>query len=116
MMKKISNYFLMASVFVMANVSAFADDGVCSLITGLKPVINVLRTLAFVGAAFVLMDWAWGFIKAGEVKKDDLEKKGLGMLVGFFLLFAVGLILQFVGSTGGAKYFNCDITFLGGIK
>jgi len=115
-MKKISNYFLAASVFVMASMPAFAESPVCGLITGLKPVINVLRTLAFVGAAFVLMDWAWGFIKAGEVKKDDLEKKGLGMLVGFFLLFAVGLILQFVGSGKGAEFFNCDITFLGGIK
>lgn len=115
-MKKISNYFLMASVFVMANVPAFADDGVCKLITGLKPIINVLRTLAFVGAAFVLMDWAWGFIKAGKVEKNDLQDKGIGMLVGFFLLFGVGLILQFVGSNTGAEFFKCDITFLGGIK
>ncbi len=115
-MKKISNYFLMASVFVMANVPAFADDGVCKLITGLKPIINTLRTLAFIGAAFVLMDWAWGYIKKGEAKRDDLEKQGLGMLVGFFLLFAVGLILQFVGSNTGAEFFNCDISFLGGMK
>lgn len=115
-MKKISNYFLMASVFVMANVPAFADDGVCKLITGLEPIINTLRTLAFIGAAFVLMDWAWGFIKGGEVKRDDLEKKGLGMLVGFFLLFAVGLVLQFVGSNSGAEFFGCDIAFLGVAK
>lgn len=116
MMKKISNYFLMASVFVMANVPAFADDGVCNLIKGLKPVINVLRTLAFIGAAFVLMDWAWGFIKGGKAEMKDIETKGIGMLVGFFLLFAVGLILQFVGSNSGAEFFKCDITFLGGIK
>jgi len=115
-MKKISKYFLIATTFVMANVPAFADSGVCKLITGLKPVINVLRTLAFVGAAFVLMDWAWGFIKAGEVKREDLEKKGIGMFVGFFLLFAVGLILQFVGSTSGSEFFKCDLGFLGGIK
>ena len=115
-MKKISKYFLIATTFVMANVPVFADDGVCKLINGLKPVINVLRTLAFVGAAFILMDWAWGFIKAGEVKRDDLEKKGLGMFVGFFLLFGVGLILQFVGSTSGAEFFKCDVSFLGGLK
>ncbi|MBO4700910.1 MAG: hypothetical protein J5620_04150 [Alphaproteobacteria bacterium] len=112
-MKKISNYFLAASVFVMASVPAFADEAVCKLITGLKPIINTLRTLAFIGAAFVLMDWAWGFIKKGEVKKDDLQDKGVGMLVGFFLLFSVGLILQFVGSKGGAEFFNCPVDFLG---
>ena len=116
-MKKISNYFLMASVFVMANVPAFAANAVCDLITGLKDVINTLRTLAFVGAAFLLMDWAWGYIKdPDKATKDDMKNKGVGMLVGFFLLFAVGLMLQFVGSNTGAEFFKCDISFLGGIK
>lgn len=108
-MKKISNYFLAASVFVMASVPAFADSPVCDLIRNLKGVINILRTLAFVGAAFVLMDWAWGFIKAGDVKKDDIKDKGIGMLVGFFILFGVGFVLQFVGSTGGQEYFGCVV-------
>ena len=109
MKKKISKYFLIVSTFVMANLPAFAveNKGACDLIDSLKPIIQTLRTLAFIGAAFVLMDWAWGFIKAGEVKKEDLEKKGLGLLVGFFLLFGVGLILQFVGSKAGADYFGC---------
>lgn len=114
-MKKISKYFLIATTFIMANVPAFAageNKAVCDLIDSLKPVINVLRTLAFVGAAFVLMDWAWGYIKAGDVKKDDLKDKGIGMFVGFFLLFGVGMILQFVGSTKGAGYFNCVVTAL----
>lgn len=116
-MKKISNYFLAASVFVMANVPAFADDGVCKLIDGLKPVINTLRTLAFIGAAFLLMDWAWGFMKdPDKATKDDMKNKGVAMLVGFFLLFAVGLMLQFVGSNSGSEFFDCDIKFLGGIK
>ena len=115
-MKKISNYFLMASVFVMASIPAFADDGVCKLITGLKPIINTLRTLAFIGAAFVLMNWAWEFIKGGKAEMADIEKKGVGMLVGFFLLFAVGIILQFVGSNSGSEFFNCPVDFLGGIK
>jgi hypothetical protein len=113
-MKKISKYFLIATTFIMANIPAFAaeDKAVCTLIENLKPVINVLRTLAFVGAAFVLMDWAWGYIKKGEVSKDDLKDKGIAMLVGFFLLFGVGLILQFVGSTKGAGYFGCVVNAL----
>ena len=114
MKKKISKYFLIVSTFVMANLPAFAveNKGACDLIDSLKPIIQTLRTLAFIGAAFVLMDWAWGFIKAGEVKKEDLEKKGLGLLVGFFLLFGVGLILQFVASSSGAEYFGCVKTAL----
>ena len=115
-MKKISNYFLMASVFVMASVPAFADEAVCNLIKGLRPVINTLRTLAFIGAAFVLMDWAWGYIKGGKAEMKDIETKGIGLLVGFFLLFGVGLILQFVGSNSGSEFFNCPVDFLGGIK
>ncbi len=113
-MKKISNYFLAASVFVMANVPAFAaeETAVCKLINDLKPIINTLRTLAFVGAAFVLMDWAWGFIQKGEVGKDDLKNKGVGMLVGFFLLFGVGILLHFVGSKGGASFFECNVDWL----
>ena len=109
MKKKISKYFLIVTTFVMANLPAFAaeNQGACDLIKSLKPVIQTLRTLAFIGAAFVLMDWAWGWIKGGKVEKDDLKDKGIGMFVGFFILFGVGLILQFVGSTAGADYFGC---------
>ena len=109
-MKKISRYFLMATVSLsMFAQNAFAEEqtGICKLISELAPVIRTLRILAFLGAAFVLMDWAWGFIKAGEVKKDDLKDKGIGMFVGFFLLFGVGLILTFVASTGGQDYLGC---------
>lgn len=114
MKKKISKYFLVATTFIMANLPAFAADnkGACDLIDSLKPVIQTLRTLAFIGAAFVLMDWAWGFIKSGKAEMKDIEAKGIGMLVGFFLLFGVGLILQFVGSKAGAEYFGCVVTAL----
>jgi hypothetical protein len=109
-MKKISKYFLMASVFLTVNVPmAFADaSSVCALVGKLSGVIATLRTLAFVGAAFVLMDWAWGYIKdPSKATKDDMKDKGIGMFVGFFILFGVGLILQFVGSEGGQSYLGC---------
>ena len=111
MKKKISKYFLIVTTFVMANLPAFAADnkGACDLIENLKPVIQTLRTLAFIGAAFVLMDWAWGWIKAGSVEKDKLKDQGIGMLVGFFVLFGVGFILQFVGSSAGQEYFGCVV-------
>ena len=81
--------------------------------TQLVVLIQTLRTLAFIGAAFILMDWAWGWIQKGEVKKDDLKDKGIGMFVGFFVLFGVGLILQFVGSKAGSEYFGCVVKALG---
>ena len=108
-MKKLSKYFWIA--MTAAPVNAFAAEaGVCNLLKELAPVINTLRTLAFIGAAFFIMDWAWGFIKAGDVKKDDLQSKGIGLFVGFFLLFGVGIILQFVGSAGGQEYLCPDLT------
>ena len=114
-MKKISKYFLMASVFLMTNMhmvlaakgAAKDTNAACDLIKSLMPVIKTLQTLAFIGAAFVLMDWAWGFIKAGEVKKDDLKDKGTGMLVGFVLLFAVGLLLGLLNSTSVKANLGC---------
>lgn len=114
-MKKIYNYFLAAGVFVMANMgSVFAaeNNGACALIQSLMPVIKTLRTLAFIGAAFVLMDWAWGFIKDGKAEKEQLKDKGIGMFVGFFILFGVGMLLQFVGSEGGKEYLGCVVTAL----
>lgn len=114
MKSKISKYFLIVSTFVMANLPAFAAENkaACELIKSLKPVIQTLRTLAFIGAAFILMDWAWGWIQKGEVKKDDLKDKGIGMFVGFFVLFGVGLVLQFVGSKAGQEYFGCVVEAL----
>ena len=111
-MKKISQYLMtaMVTVTIFAH-NAFAakggDTGVCALISQLSPVIKTLRTVAFLGAAFILMDWAWGYIKAGDVKKDDLKDKGIAMFVGFFLLFGVGIVLSFVASTGGQEYLGC---------
>ena len=99
----------------MANLPAFAveNSGVCKLIDQLKPVIQTLRTLAFIGAAFLLMDWAWGWMKdPAKATKDDIKDKGIAMLIGFFVLFAVGFILQFVGSKAGQAYFDCVVKAL----
>lgn len=109
-MKKISKYFLIATTFIMANLPAFAaqDKAACDLIKELKPIIHTLRTLAFIGAAFILMDIAWTWIKKPEdVGKDKIKDIGVGLLAGFFLLFAVGFILQFIGSNAGSDYFGC---------
>lgn len=83
------------------------NDGLCGLISQMQGVFKILRTLAFVGAAFLVAQWAWGFIKAGDVKMDDLKDKGTGLLVGFILLFSVGAVLQFLLSSTGMSAIGC---------
>ena len=84
-----------------------ASSGLCVLIGKMYGVFNILRTLAFVGAAFIIANWAWGFITAGDVKMDDLKKKGMGLLVGFVLLFGIGVVLSFLLSSSGASMLGC---------
>jgi drug/metabolite transporter superfamily protein YnfA len=99
-----------AAVILMAGV-AHAEGpnmgGLCGLISELKNVFNILRTLAFVGAAFVIASIGWDAIVA---KKYDWSKDGkqhlIAMIIGFVLLFSVGIILTFLadgklGCAGG---------------
>lgn len=115
-MKKMLKKFNFALIGVMVSMPAFAagaggNEGLCALINQMKGVFGTLRTLAFVGAAFVIAGWAWGYISKGEVKKDDLKDKGIGMMVGFIMLFGIGIILSFLMSAAGeGGRLGCDIT------
>ncbi len=103
-MKKLITKLNVAIIAAMAATPAMAapgDNGLCALIIKMHDVFALLRTLAFVGAAFVIAGWAWGYISKGEVKMDDLKNKGTGMLVGFVLLFGIGVVLSFFMSQGG---------------
>ena len=115
-MKKIINKINFAVVAIMASLPAFAGDpleegsDLCNLINKLKEVFVVLRTMAFIGAAFIIANWAWGYINAGKdggVSLDDIKKKGTNLLVGFGLLFMIGLILTFISSAFGIKSLGC---------
>jgi len=118
-MNKIMNKINFAIVMVMTSeVVAFAktkrdpikvEKGVCELITNLHDVFNILRILAFIGAAFYIASWAWGYIKAGEAKMDDVKKQGISLLVGFSALFLIGVALTFVMSAAGMDLLGCDI-------
>jgi len=99
------------TVAVMGAAHAVADESkLCELIGELQRVFKILRILAFVGAGFIMASWAWDFIN-GNSGKDDagvmetLKKKGISMLVGVALLFAVGVLLSFLigGETMGCK-------------
>mgnify|MGYP001777986568 CR=1 FL=1 len=91
-------------------VAAANADGLCGIINEMYGVFKVLRTLAFVGAAFIIAGWAWGYISAGKgVDMEDLKKKGTGMLVGFVLLFGIGVVLQFfIFSDTGLSAIGCE--------
>lgn len=85
-----------------------SEAGLCGLIQQMYGVFKILRTLAFVGAAFIIAGWAWGYISSGKVEMEDLRKKGTGMLVGFVLLFGIGVVLQFFMSSTGLGWIGCE--------
>lgn len=109
-MKKIMNKINFAIVGMMVASPAFAavnENAMCVFMRDLRGIFNMLRTFAFIGAAFLIAGWAWGYISKGEAKMDDLKNKGTGLLIGFILLFSVGLILQFLVSASGGKALGC---------
>ena len=107
-MKKVMNKINFALIAIMASVPAFAaDNGMCAALLKLKGVFNLLRTLAFIGAAFYIAKWAWEYISKGDVKMDEVKDKGTALIVGFSLLFMIGVILSFIMSATGANAIGC---------
>ena len=103
-MKKIINKVNFAIVGLIASVAPAmaANEGLCNLITQLGGLLKTLRTLAFIGAGFYIAAWAWDFIaKPDDVKIETFKKKGVGLLVGFVLLFSFGAVLGFLISAAG---------------
>lgn len=97
-MKKIMNKANFAIVGLMASMAPAmaAESGLCNLIAQLGGLMKTLRTLAFIGAGFLIAQWAWEFISdPTKVKLDTFKQKGVGMLVGFILLFSIGAVLSF---------------------
>lgn len=97
-MKKITNKINFALIAIMASVAPAmaANSGLCNLIAQLGGLLKTLRTLAFIGAGFLVAQWAWEFIaKPEDVALDKFKKKGVGMLVGFVMLFSIGAVLSF---------------------
>ncbi len=123
-MKKIMNKINFAIIALMATGSAFAartpknidiasiqgsgSNGICDLLNNLHDVFNILRIMAFIGAAFYIASWAWGYIKGGKADLDDVKGKGIGLLVGFSALFLIGIVLSFIMSAAGLNIIGCD--------
>ena len=83
--------------------SLVEKTNVCALIKEFQGIFGLLRTLAFLGAGFLIAGWAWGYISGGkEIKAmDEVKNKGLSMLIGFILLFGIGTFLQVISSAAG---------------
>lgn len=113
-MKKIITKANFAIVGLMASMAPAmaADNGLCNLVKELGNLLGMLRTLAFIGAGFTIAGWAWGYISKGKVELKDVQEKGIGLLVGFVLLFGIGMVLSFLMSAaepGGSL--NCAAQF-----
>lgn len=111
-MKNYAKVLVFAAFVALVVVPAQAlevSQSMCALIGEMQRVFKLLRVLAFVGAGFYMASWAWGYIvggKDGAFSIEDVKKKGIGLLVGFTLLFAIGVVISFLlGAQGdnGAK-------------
>ena len=115
---KVIGFAALSSLFVVGNAMAeemFDVNQICPLIAQFKNIFKVLRTLAFVGAGFIIAGWGWSYIsKTEEVKMDDVKKKGFSMLIGFALLFGIGILLDLLSKPSmvtGAL--GCDTELFG---
>lgn len=109
-MKKVMNKVNFAIISMMVASPAFAavqENAICSLVRDMKGVFSMLQTFAFIGAAFMIAGWAWGYISSGKAEMKDIKDKGTGLLVGFILLFGVGLVLRFITSASGGAVMGC---------
>lgn len=112
-MKKVMNKISFALIGLMVTMPGFSDTldaaPYCELFERLHDIFRILQILAFVGAAFYIAGWAWDFISKGKAEMKDLKEKGTGLLVGFLLLFMIGVVLTFILSAAGMEIIGCDI-------
>ena len=78
-------------------------SGLCALITQLQSVFKTLRILAFIGAGFILAKYGWEAISSGKLAGsenvvDGLKKIGIPMIIGFALLFSIGILLGYLSN------------------
>lgn len=114
-MKKVGFALLamLVTVPAMAATAGLPDmkDTVCDLMAQFGSIFNVLRILAFVGAGFSIAGWAWKWIQEPDkFKVDDVKSKGVGLLVGFTVLFGIGAIISaFMSMAGDGGSFGCVV-------
>ncbi len=94
-------YSAILMVFI-ASPAFGATDAMCDLIVKMQDVFKILRTLAFVGAGFLLAKYAWEVITTGKIGGKDLleglKNTGISLIFGFILLFSIGVVLGFLSN------------------
>lgn len=89
--------------------AASANAGLCELIARMQDVFKILRVLAFVGAGFILAKYGWDAITSGKIGgkeniAEGIKSIGVPMIVGFALLFSIGILLGFLSN---GENFGC---------
>lgn len=119
-MKKFMKEFGVAAIFVLvfagvsmaATPTASTNKAICDLVESLGGLLKILRILAFIGAGFTIAGWAYGYLSSGKAELKDVKEKGIGLLVGTFLLFGIGILITFlVGAAGAGGSLGCMDNF-----
>ena len=107
--------FMAIGICALTTPALAAGDigGMCELIAEMQGIFKLIRTLAFVGAGFMLAKYAWEAISTGKLNGEadlvkGVQKTGVPMLVGLILLFAIGTVLQVLSSATGAELMGCS--------
>ena len=109
---KVVGFAALCAFMVVSSASAeggLSDAGLCVLIEKFKDIFKILRTLAFIGAGWLIATWAWKYITEAKAidPMKEVKEKGISMIVGFVLLFGSGTVLQIISSATGAKVLGC---------
>ena len=104
LMKKL-NFAIIAGMVSIAPAMAASgmDEALCDLAKEFGKIFGILRTLAFIGAGVIIAGWAWGYISGGKAVDvvKEVKEKGVAMLIGFILLFSIGVVLEIFLSLAG---------------
>ena len=92
-----------------------ASSALCKLTAEFGYIFELMRTLACIGAGISIAGWAWGYISGGKVDiTKEVKEKGMGLLIGFILLFAIGTVLEiFLGMAGEGGQLGCVTDIFG---
>lgn len=102
LMKKLNFAIIAGMASIAPAMAADVNDGLCKLAESFGEIFGILRTLAFVGAGVIIAGWAWSYIEKGKVEVvKEVKEKGVAMLIGFILLFSIGVVLEIFMSMAG---------------
>ncbi len=69
---------VLGMIIISASANAApVNQGLCDMITKFQEVFKLLRTLAFVGAGFILAKYGWDAISSGKLAGSDNVVDGL---------------------------------------